>query len=78
MDYSAANQGLWNLIIVLGIMSLALGVALVLRNHFTFIRRSMMPTAVLAGFLLLILRETGVIRLDLNTLETIVYHAIAM
>ncbi len=78
MDYSAANQGLWNLIIVLGIMSLSLGAALVLRNHFTFIRRSMMPTAVLAGFLLLILRETGLIRLDLNTLETIVYHAIAM
>ncbi len=78
MDYSAANQGLWGSIITLGIMALALGVALVLRNHFHFIRRSMMPTAVLAGFLLLIAKETGLIRLNQEILETLTYHTIAM
>ena len=78
MDYSAANGGLWELIITLGVLSLAMGAALMLRNHFAFIRRSMMPTAVLAGFLLLIARETGLIRLDEKILESLVYHAIAM
>ena len=78
MDYSAANQELWGLVITLGIMALALGIALMMRNHFTFIRRSMMPTAVLAGFLLLIARETGLVRLNIQILEALVYHAIAM
>ena len=78
MDYSAVNRGLWEFVITLGIMSLSLGVALVLRNRFRFIRRSMMPTAVLAGFLLLIARETGLIRLNMEILETLVYHSIAM
>ena len=78
MDYSAVNRGLWEFVITLGIMSLSLGAALVLRNRFRFIRRSMMPTAVLAGFLLLIARETGLIRLNAEILETLVYHSIAM
>lgn len=78
MDYSAANQGLWELVITLGILALALGMALLLRSRFDFVRRSMMPTAVLAGFLLLIARETGLIRLNVEILETMVYHMIAM
>ena len=78
MDYSAANNGVWEFIILLGVLALALGIALVLRNHFAFIRKSMMPTAVLAGFLLLIARETGLIQLDSEILETLVYHSIAL
>ena len=78
MDYSAANHGFWELIITLGIIALALGVALVLRNRLGFIRRTMMPTAVLAGFLLLIARETGLIRMNPEILEALVYHTIAM
>ena len=78
MDYSAANQELWGLVITLGILALAMSVALVLRNHFAFIRKSMMPTAVFAGFLLLIAKETGLIGLDQEILETLVYHTIAM
>ena len=78
MDYSAANNGVWEFIILLGVLALALGIALVLRNHFAFIRKSMMPTAVLAGFLLLIARETGLIRLNSEILETLVYHSIAL
>ncbi len=78
MDYSAANQGFWELIITLGIIAMALGVALVMRNRLGFIRRTMMPTAVLAGFLLLIVRETGLIHLNPEILEALVYHTIAM
>ena len=43
MDYSAANNGVWEFIIQLGVLALALGIALILRNHFAFIRKSMMP-----------------------------------
>jgi len=78
MDYSAANQDFWGLMLTLGIMAVALGIALILRNRVTLIRRSMMPTAVLAGFLLLIVRETGLIRMNMEHLETLVYHTLAM
>ena len=37
-----------------------------------------MPTAVLAGFLLLIAKETGLVRLNQEILETLTYHTIAM
>ncbi len=78
MDYSAANPAMWELIVTLGILAVALGIALELRNRFTFIRRGMMPTAVLAGFLLLGVKETGIVRLNESILEALVYHTIAM
>ncbi len=78
MDYSAANGEMWSLIITLGTVALALGAALVLRNRCAFIRKAMMPTAVLAGFLLLLLKETCLLRLNEDILEILVYHSIAM
>jgi len=53
MDFSSANTALWNPIIQIGIIAgLILG-ANVLRRKFAFVRKSLMPTAVLAGFVLL-------------------------
>ena len=78
MDYSAANRDMWSLIITLGTVALALGAALFLRNRFSVIRKAMMPTAVLAGFLLLLLKETGLLQLNEEILEALVYHSIAM
>ena len=78
MDYSAANSALWNPIIQIGIIAAALMVAHILRRRVPFIRRSLMPTAVLAGFLLLILKVTGVLNLDVNFMEDLTYHGIAI
>ena len=78
MDYSAANTALWNILIQFGILAAAIIVANVLRRKIPFFKESLMPTAVLAGFLLLILRSVGVLKLDGAMLEMITYHGIAI
>ena len=78
MDYSAANHALWNAIIQLGLIAGAVLLAHSLRQKLALIRRSLMPIAVLAGFLLLALKYTGLIPLDGAFLEMLVYHGIAL
>ena len=78
MDYSAANLGLWNIIIQLGLIAGAILLANFLRSKVPFIRKSLMPIAVLGGFLLLILKFTGLVRLDTELMEMLVYHGIAL
>ena len=78
MDYSASNTALWNVLIQFGIMATAIIIANILRRKIAFFRKSLMPTAVLAGFLLLILRSVGILRLDTALLEMITYHGIAI
>ena len=78
MDYSAANHVLWNIIIQLGLIAGAILLANLLRQKLGFIRRSLMPIAVLAGFLLLIVKYLGLVRLDTQLLEMLVYHGIAL
>ena len=91
MNYSASNIDLWDLIIQVGMIALFLLLANVLRRKIPFFRRSLMPTAVLAGFLFLILRTIGrfvvpaaaIEKLafdpfDTTILETLTYHGIAI
>ena len=78
MDYSAANTALWNILIQFGILAAAIIVANILRRKIPFFRKSLMPTAVLAGFILLILRSVGIVKLDGAMMETITYHGIAI
>lgn len=78
MDFSAANTGLWNPIIQTGIIAGLVLLANVIRRKISFVRDSLMPTAVLAGFILLILRSTNVVPMSTTFLETITYHAIAL
>lgn len=78
MDYSAANTSLWGVIIQLGLIAAAILLAGFARSKIPFIRKSMMPVAVLGGFLLLIVKQTGLVKLDNNILETLVYHGIAL
>ena len=78
MDYSAANTGMWNAIIQLGMMAGAVMLSNLLRRKIPFIRKGLMPVSVMAGFILLILKVTGIYTPDAAFLEFIVYHAIAM
>lgn len=91
MNYSASNIDLWDLIIQIGMIALFLLLANVLRRKIPFFRRSLMPTAVLAGFLFLILRTVGravvpaaaIEKLafdpfDTSILEMLTYHGIAI
>ena len=78
MDYSAANQSLWGIIIQLGIIAATILAANFLRQRFRVIRKSMIPVAVLGGFLLLAAKSIGIIRLDQTVMEILVYHGIAL
>ena len=78
MDYSAANPALWNAVIQLGLIACAIVAAFLLRQRIPFVRKSLMPIAVLAGFLLLALKYTGLIHLDGSLMEMLVYHGIAL
>ncbi|MBQ1430467.1 MAG: sodium:glutamate symporter [Firmicutes bacterium] len=78
MEYSQANAALWNPIIQLGIIAILILVANVLRRKLPFIRKTLMPTAVLAGFLMLIIRQTGLIGMDTDFLEMLTYHALGI
>lgn len=78
MDYSAANIQLWNAILQIGIISVLVIVSNILRHKVPFVRKTLMPTSVLAGFLLLGLRYTGWVRIDAQFLEMITYHGMAI
>ena len=78
MDFSAANTALWSPIIQTAIIAGLILLANVIRRKVSFIRHSLMPTAVLAGFILLILRTSGIVKMDTEFLEVITYHAIAL
>lgn len=78
MDFSASNTALWNGVMQFGIIAAAILLSNVLRRKLPFIRGTLMPTAVLAGFLLLILRSVGWLELNTELLEMITYHGIAL
>ena len=77
MDYSAANQSLWGFIIQIGYIALAILLADFLRHRISFVRKLMMPVAVLGGFLLLAAKYAG-LTLNESLLETLVFHGIAL
>ena len=78
MNYSASNTALWNVIIQLGLIAGVILLAQFLRQKLSFIRRTMMPIAVLAGFLLLALKYIGLVHIDGAVMEMLVYHGIAL
>ena len=78
MDYSAANHTLWNPVIQLGLIAGVILLANFLRQKVPFIRKSLMPIAVLGGFLLLLVKYTGIVPVDTPLMEMLVYHGIAL
>lgn len=78
MDYSSANIGLWGVIIQFGVIGGILLLSNAIRRKAAFVRKSLMPVAVLGGFLLLALRVTGVLPIERKLLEMITYHGIAL
>lgn len=78
MDFSATNVELWKPIIQIGIIAALMILSNVLLRKIPFIRKSLMPLSVLAGFILLLLRSTGVLDIDTVFLEDLTYHALAL
>ena len=78
MDYSAANAALWTPIIQLGMISVALLASYALCRVVPAIRRSMVPAAVIAGFVLLLLKVVGLVTIDAFFMEMLTYHGITV
>ena len=78
MDYSAANTGLWQFFVQMGIIAGALLLSNVLVRKSRLVRNSLIPTSVLAGFLLLALKSAGILKIPSNFLEMVTYHGIAI
>ncbi len=79
-----ATDGVWNLIIQLGIIAAVVLFANMLRRCVPVIRRTLMPVSVLAGFIMLGLKLVlqhgfGIDDIfDIDVLDTLVYHCIAL
>ena len=78
MGFSAANTELWQPILQLGYLAVILLVTNILQRKVTFIRKSLLPTAVIGGFLALLVRTTGLVPIDTGLMESITYHTIAL
>lgn len=78
MNYSAENTVLWNFIIQMGFICGVLVIGNVLRLKLPFIKKTMMPTSVLSGFILLFLRIADILPIDINFLEMVTYHGIGL
>ena len=62
----------------LGYIAAVILIANFLRRNIEFIRKSMIPVAVLGGFILLIAKEIGIVKIDDIFMSILTYHGIAL
>ena len=77
------DTGVWSFVLTLSVLFAAMIAANVLRNVFPFLRRALIPSSVLGGFLLLAVNWLckGVFHISLYssaTLETLTYHGLGL
>ncbi len=78
MEITAQNMELWGGVVQFGILSLLLLCTNILRTKIKAVRSLLMPTAVLAGFILLALRSTDILNINVELLETLTYHGLGL
>ena len=78
MNYSAENIGLWSPVVQLEIIALLVLISNILRLKVPFVKKTLMPTSVLAGFLLLGFKYTGLLEINAGLLDALTYHGIAL
>ena len=78
MNYSAENIQLWNVIIQFGVIAFLVVISNIIRLKVPFVKKTLMPTSVLAGFMLLGFKYTNIIRVDTALLDMLTYHGIAL
>ncbi len=61
MDLSASNAGLWHAVLQLGYLGAIMLLSNVIRRKIPFFRKSLLPTAVIGGFIALLLRVINVL-----------------
>ncbi|MDW7655702.1 MAG: sodium/glutamate symporter [Bacillota bacterium] len=78
MDFSASNTALWHMIIQLGLLSMVMLIGNLMRRKIKPLRLSLLPTAVIGGFIALFLRQMGWLPFDTAFLESVTYHMTAI
>ena len=78
MDFSSANVPLWRFVIQMGIIAFTVILATIIRRKIPLIRKTLIPTSVLAGFILLLIKSTNLLYVDPEFLEMVTYHGIAI
>ncbi len=78
MDFSYLNGTLWGGMLQIGVICAVILLANILRRKVPAIKKTLMPTAVLAGFIALVLNYCGVLPITQSFMETITYHAIGL
>ena len=78
MDFSFTNTSLWNFLVQMGIVAVVLLLSNIIRRKVFFLKMTLLPTAVLAGFILLVLRVLNVLQIDTAVMEMTTYHTIAI
>ncbi len=68
----------WSPLVSIGIIAALIIFSNILRRKVGFIRRGLVPTAVIAGFILMFLRNFQVLKMDVMFLEQLTYHGIAL
>jgi ESS family glutamate:Na+ symporter len=78
MDFSASNTALWHMIIQLGLLSMVMLIGNLMRRKIKPLRLSLLPTAVIGGFIALFLRQMDWLPFDKAFLESVTYHMTAI
>ena len=78
MDFSASNIALWHSLIQLGLIGLVMLPGNLMRRKIKPLRLSLLPTAVIGGFIALFLRQMGYLPFDKPFLESLTYHMTAI
>ena len=78
MDFTSDNVDLWNAVISCGMIAVLLLLGNFIRRKISLIGKAMIPTSVLAGFIGMFLRQSGLIKLDTDFMEMLTYHALAI
>ena len=74
MNFSASNITLWSAILQLGIISSLLLIGNILRRKISLVNKSLLPVAVIAGFILLGLKEFNILQINTTFMEGLTYH----
>ena len=71
---------IWDFLVQMGILMVILLLANTLRRKIPFIRKSLVPTSVIAGILVLVLKECGALFgfIDEATMEAVTYHTLGL
>lgn len=78
MDFSGSNITLWYLVMQFGMLAALVLTGNLLRRKIPLLRISLLPTAVIAGFLGLFVRQMGWIPFDKSFLEAVTFHMTAV